>query len=94
MSKEDIFNSIAFPFSGALGNGLRAAGDIRFTMLASLFTTVCVRLVFSWIFAYGLGLGVMGIAWAMCMDWSARGLLQYMRFRSGRWKEFQVIDAE
>ncbi|MCQ2500954.1 MAG: MATE family efflux transporter [Lachnospiraceae bacterium] len=87
----NIFNSVAFPFAGALGNGLRAAGDIRFTMLASLFTTVCVRLVFSWIFAYGLGLGVMGIAWAMCMDWTARGVLQYMRMRSGRWKEFKVI---
>jgi len=43
----NIFNTFAFPFSGALGNGLRAAGDVKYTMYASIFTTLCVRLVFS-----------------------------------------------
>ena len=28
----NLFNAIAYPFSGALSNGLRAAGDVKFTM--------------------------------------------------------------
>ncbi|MGN1069858.1 MAG: MATE family efflux transporter, partial [Candidatus Fimadaptatus sp.] len=31
----NIFNAVAFPFSGALSNGLRAAGDVKFTMYVS-----------------------------------------------------------
>ena len=87
----NIFNTVAFPFSGALGNGLRAAGDVKYTMYCSIFTTVGVRLVFSWVFALGLNLGVMGIAWAMCADWTARGGLYLLRLKSGKWKEHKVI---
>lgn len=87
----NIFNTVAFPFSGALGNGLRAAGDVKYTMYCSIFTTVGVRLVLSWLFAVGLNLGVMGIAWAMCADWTARGGLYLLRLKSGKWKEHKVI---
>jgi putative MATE family efflux protein len=87
----NVFNTAAFPFSGALGNGLRAAGDVRFTMWVSIFTTVAVRLVFSWIFAVTLNMGVMGIAWAMCLDWTVKGIVNLLRLRSGKWKQFKVI---
>lgn len=87
----NIFNTVAFPFSGALGNGLRAAGDVRFTMTASVFTTLAVRLLLSWVFAIGLNGGVLGIAWAMCFDWTARGVLQYLRLRSGKWKTRRIV---
>lgn len=87
----NTFNTIAFPFSGALGNGLRAAGDVKYTMAAAIFTTVFVRFVFSYIFAIGFNLGVVGIALAMCMDWVARGMIQYIRLKKGSWKKFKVI---
>jgi putative MATE family efflux protein len=87
----NVFNIVAFPFSGALGNGLRAAGDVKFTMWVSVFTTVAVRLVLSWIFAVMLNMGVMGIAWAMCCDWIVKGIINFIRLRSGRWKQFKVI---
>ena len=61
----NIFNTAAFPFADPLGKGLRAAGDVKYTTAVSLFTTIGVRLVFSWIFAVGLGMGVMGIALAI-----------------------------
>ena len=28
----NLFNALVYPFSGALSNGLRAAGDVKFTM--------------------------------------------------------------
>jgi putative MATE family efflux protein len=87
----NIFNTVAFPFSGALGNGLRAAGDVKYTMWASILTTICVRLVFSYLFAVMLDLGVMGIAWAMCLDWTVRGILNLTRLKSGKWKRFKIV---
>lgn len=87
----NIFNTMAFPFADPLGKGLRAAGDVRFTTAISLFTTIGVRLVFSVLFGISLNMGVMGIAWAMCLDWSVRGLIFILRQKSGKWKSFRVI---
>lgn len=87
----NIFNTVAFPFADPMGKGLRAAGDVRFTTAVSLFTTIGVRLVFSIVFGITLGMGVMGIAWAMCLDWSIRGVIFILRQRSGKWKTFQII---
>lgn len=87
----NIFSAIAFPFADPLGKGLRAAGDVRFTTLISLFTTIGVRLVFSVIFSFTLNMGVMGIAWAMCLDWTIRGVILILRQKSGKWKTFRVI---
>lgn len=87
----NFFNALVFPFSGVLGNGLRATGDVKYTMGVSIFTTVAIRLVFSYVFAVGFHLGVMGIGWAMCLDWIIRGILYYLRLKSGKWKSFKVI---
>lgn len=64
-----------------------------FTALASvsLFTTICVRLVFSVLFGIILNLGVMGIAYAMCLDWLIRGIIFRFRFKKNKWKQFKVI---
>lgn len=87
----NIFNSIAFPFADPLGKGLRACGDVGFTTGISLFTTIGVRLVFSMLFAVVWKMGVIGIAFAMCLDWSMRGIIFWCRFKQGKWKNLKVI---
>lgn len=87
----NIFNSFALPLASPLGAGLRAAGDVRFTMVISIITTIFIRLVFSYIFALVLHMGVMGIAVAMCMDWIFKGGIYYLRYRSDRWENFKLI---
>ena len=87
----NVFNAAAFPFSGALSSGLRAAGDVRYTMLVSLASTIGGRLALSWIFGVACGMGVIGIALAMVTDWTVRAVLFILRVRSEKWKEFQVI---
>lgn len=87
----NVCNAIAFPFADPLGKGLRAAGDVRFTMMISLATTIGVRLVFSIFFGIILNMGVIGIAFAMCLDWIIRGGIFILRQRSGKWKTFRVI---
>ena len=87
----NVFNSIAFPFSGPLGNGLRAAGDVKFTMVVSLASTIGGRLIFSLLFGIVFQMGVIGIACAMCLDWLLRAIIFYVRFKAGKWKCFKVI---
>lgn len=87
----NIFNAAAFPASGALPNGLRAAGDVRYTMYVVIASTIVIRFVLSVVFGIWMDLGVIGVAAAMCCDWMVRAVLFLHRFHSGRWQEFQVI---
>lgn len=87
----NLFNAIAYPFSGALSNGLRAAGDVKFTMYVSVVSTIMVRLMFSYIFGIILQMGVTGIAIAMVLDWIIRAVFFFQRQKNGKWKTFQVI---
>lgn len=87
----NVFNAAAYPFSGALSNGLRAAGDVKFTMYVSVISTIAVRLLLSWFFGIVLQMGVIGIAIAMVCDWSIRAVIFFWRQKSGKWKTFQVI---
>lgn len=87
----NVFNALIFPFSGALGNGLRATGDVRFTMVIAIGSTVGVRFILSYLLGVTFNLGVIGIALAMCMDWLLRAVVYFWRLRSGKWKSFQVI---
>lgn len=87
----NIFNALLYPFSGALANGLRAAGDVRFTMYVSIFSTIVCRVVFSVLLGIRMSMGVTGVALAMCLDWMIRSAFFWARFRKGTWKKFRVI---
>lgn len=87
----NVFNAAAFPFSGALSNGLRAAGDVKFTMYVSIASTILGRLLLSYLLGITLRMGVIGIAAAMVCDWSIRAVIFLWRQKSGKWKDFQVI---
>lgn len=87
----NTFNTLAFPFADSLGKGLRVAGDVRFTTAVSILTTIVFRLALSLLFSVVLPWGVLGLAAAMCMDWTVRGIIFHLRFRSKKWAKFQVI---
>ena len=87
----NVFNAFLFPISGAMSNGLRAAGDVKFAMIVSVISTVAARLVLSIVFGIRLNLGVIGIALAMCCDWAVRSICIYARYKSGKWKLHTVI---
>lgn len=87
----NVFNAAVFPFSGALSNGLRAAGDVKFTMYVSIASTIAGRLLLSYLFGIIFHMGVIGIAIAMVCDWIIRAVVFILRQKSGKWKAFQVI---
>lgn len=87
----NVFNAVAFPFSGALSNGLRAAGDVKFTMYVSVLSTIAGRLFLSYLLGIVFHMGVIGIAVAMVCDWVIRAVIFTWRQKSGKWKEFEVV---
>ena len=82
---------IFWPFAFTLPNALRAANDVRFTMLVSLFSMWTFRIAFSYILALYFGLGVVGIWIAMCIDWVCRAVFFLIRFARGKWKTISYI---
>ena len=87
----NCFAAFVQPFTSPLSSGLRAAGDVKFTMWSSLFATVVCRTILSFILGLWLHMGVVGIALAMGLDWCIKGALDIWRWRSGKWKQFKVI---
>lgn len=87
----NVGNAVLCATAFALSDGLRAAGDARYTMYATLFGTVVCRVFFSVVFGIWLNLGVYGITLAMVGDWLVKALLILFRYRSGRWTAFRVI---
>ena len=83
--------SVFCPIAFSLSNGLRAAGDVTYTMFAAIFSTVICRVAFSYLFGVVLGWGVIGIGLAMVTDWCIKTVLIWVRYRSGKWTEFKVI---
>lgn len=79
------------PFSGPLPNGLRAAGDVKYTMIVAIVATVVCRVIFSLILGVWMNWGIIGIWIAMGIDWGIRAVLYYRRFRSGIWPKFRII---
>ena len=87
----NIFNGLAYPFAGSLGNGLRAAGDVTFTMVVSISLTIGARLLFSALFGLYFGWGVIGVAIGMSMDLVFRGAIFIWRYKSQKSTRFQLI---
>lgn len=87
----NIFNAVVFPIYGPFSNGLRAAGDVKFTMYISLFSTLVCRVAFSVVFGIWLNMGVIGVTLAMACDWCIKAAILLVRYKTGKWKEFQVI---
>ncbi len=87
----NTFNALCCPVSFSMSNGLRAAGDAKYTMFAVIFSSVICRVAFSVLFGLTLELGVVGITIAMLCDWAVKAILILIRYRSGKWKTFAVI---
>ena len=76
-------------FTGA--NVLKAAGDVRFTMIISIATMWLFRVGGSYFFVNLFpAIGVIGVWCAMYCDWIARAVIYYLRFRGNIWMEKQV----
>ncbi len=90
-----VYHSICcctiWPAAFSLPNAMRAANDVKFTMVISIISMWVWRIGFSYILAKSLGLGVLGVWIAMTIDWLFRGICFIIRFVSGKWKLHSFI---
>ena len=66
---------------------LRAAGDVKFTMVVAVFSMWVFRIGFSYVLADWLQLGLLGVWMAMTIDWLFRGICFSIRYLRGGWKK-------
>lgn len=71
--------------------GLRAAGDVKFSMISSCAVMWLCRFCLSVLLIRGLGFGPMGVWIGMFADWTVRAVLFAWRFHSRKWLEHKVI---
>ena len=76
---------IVWPLSFTLTHGLRAATDVKFPMVVSVFSMWAFRIGFSYLLVLQFNMGVMGVWIAMFIDWFFRAILFTLRFLSGKW---------
>jgi putative MATE family efflux protein len=74
-----------------LPNALRAAGDVRFTMITSTVSMWVFRIGCCFLLTDVFHLGVLGVWDAMYLDWGVRMVVFIWRYRSGKWKGKKVI---
>lgn len=71
--------------------GLRAAGDVKFTMIASALSMWLCRVTLAMFLARVLGFGPIAVWIGMFTDWTVRAIIFSVRFKRGKWMEHQVI---
>ena len=79
------------PLAFALPNGLRAAGDVRFTMIVAIGSMWVCRIGLAYILAKGMNLGIFGVYIAMTADWLVRGIFFMTRVLTGKWEKYMGV---
>lgn len=82
---------LLWPTSFTMPNALRAAGDVRFTMVVSVASMFVFRIGFSIVLGIGMELGAVGVWIAMVFDWICRVSFYTWRFVSKKWLNYKVI---
>lgn len=82
---------VIWPLTFVLPSSMRAAGDVRFAMITSAASMFVFRLGAAYLFALNLGMGALGIWYAMLCDWGFRAIVFSLRWMSGGWKNKSII---
>ena len=86
-----IVKPVVWTMAFVPGYGLRAAGDVKFSMITSCCTMWACRFCLCVFLIRVLGFGPMGVWIGMFADWTLRGIIFSLRFHSRKWLEHQVI---
>lgn len=87
----DGFAMLLWPLALSLPNALRAANDVKFTMVISIASMICFRIVLSYVVGVKMGYGALGVWFAMLVDWTFRAVVYVWRFEQGKWKRMARI---
>lgn len=88
----NIMATALHPTAFVLPNGLRAAGDVKFSMVVGIVSMILFRLGAAVLFGIIFNLGIIGVWIAMGSDWLCRSVCFVIRFIKGKWRQFKVIE--
>lgn len=72
------------------GGVLRAAGDVKYTLISSTLSVTVIRTAVTILLVYRFHLGLHGIWLGVLCDQASRYLLFLWRFRQGKWVEIKI----
>ena len=72
------------------GGCLRGAGDVKYTLFASLVSVTLIRSIVTWGLTSVFSLGLVGIWIGILSDQVSRFLFLSHRFRKGEWTNLQI----
>ncbi len=78
---------LIWPLSFTLPNALRAAADVKFPMVLSIFSMWTFRIALSWLLGVQFHMGILGIWVAMTIDWLFRSICFVSRYRGTKWQQ-------
>ena len=73
------------------GYGLRAAGDVKFSMITSTLSMWICRVVVTIFLVHQFQMGPLAVWIGMGADWTIRSFIFLARFKSNKWLEHKVI---
>ena len=82
---------LLWPLALSMPNALRAANDVKFTMVLSIGSMVCFRIALSYVVGVRMGYGALGVWFAMLVDWVVRAAVYTWRFEKGKWESMARI---
>lgn len=91
MTAITIVKPVVWVFSFIPVYGMRAAGDVRFSMLVTCLSMWLFRVTMCIFLCRFCGFGPMGVWIAMFTDWTVRGIVFTWRFHSRKWLRHRVI---
>ncbi len=86
-----IFKPLFWSMSFIPPYGMRAAGDVRYTMIVSTITMWTCRVVIASVLIRAFHFGPVAVWIGMFTDWAVRSVIYAWRMRSGKWAEHQVV---
>lgn len=86
-----VFDFFIWPMAFSFPNTLRAANDATYTMIVSTFSMWTFRFALSYVFALYLHMGVIGVWWAMIVDWIFRSICFMIRYKSNKWMNRTLV---
>lgn len=86
-----IVKPIFWAGSFVIGYGLRAAGDVRFSMIVSTITMWGCRVALCVFLVKVFGFGPMAVWIGMFADWAVRSVIFTVRFVRGKWLKAALV---
>ncbi|MCR5715572.1 MAG: MATE family efflux transporter [Lachnospiraceae bacterium] len=88
-----IVKPIIWPLSFTTAYGLRASGDVKFSMVVSSLTMWLCRVSLSTFLIRVCGMGPIGVWIGMFSDWTLRAIIFSIRFHSRKFLNHKIVES-